>query len=815
MKADVSAALALGVAPLALLFGSSVQAQTTGQDTAATQAADAAQRAEPEGSAVPVDQTVGEDIIVVGTAGGGIRRQDAAFAVTSLSNDAIERAAPNSTADLLRTVPGVSAESSGGQNGANIFVRGYPSGGDAQFVTFQLGGVPFFPPATISFLENSQLIRLDETVQRVEAVRGGTGSLFSNGQPGLTVNVVQRTGGSDWHGLAKLSYTDYDELRGDAWVSGPLTEDTGFMIGGYYARGNGIRDPRFRAEKGGQLTANIRHDFGNRGFIEVYGRYLNDHGQWLLPIPIIQNGRKIRAYPGFDAGTGALPGKETRITTNLVGRRVDLADGRGALIGNIGTSAEYELVDGLRVRERMSYLWGSADTVGLVPTDPPTAASALAVTLGGVGSAVGSLTYVNGGGSAGGADTPVMRAGIWEVRKQLDSFVNDLGLEFTAGGNKITGGFYYANYTTQDDWTLGNQVLLTATQNARLLNLSLADGRAATLNGFTGGPTFLVDAFYRGTDYALYAVDEFQITPELAVDGGVRWQQHDVGATIRTSSGTINRDGSDATLYDNALAAYGPARQVDYSRSRWSYTAGAKYDISREIGFFARYSRGYSFPQFDNLREGLTIAAKVDTYEGGVKISMPWVSLYATLFHNKFKGLATTQIINDVTLTSVGGAKATGVEFEGSVRPVEGLSITAAATYLDATYQDFFSASGTIDNTGNRVQRQPKWAWRVTPAYEVEIGGLTPSLFATLQYTGDRFSDPENNQLLPHFYQLDAGVSVEVGEHVRLQVTANNLTDEIGLTEGNPRIIGSQGSGPILARPILGRSFRFSATYDF
>ena len=129
-------------------------------------------------------------IVVVGTAGAGTTRQDAAFAVTALSDEEIARAAPASTADFLKLVPGVSAETSGGQNGANIFVRGYPSGGDAVFVTFQSSGTPIFPPPTLSFLENSQLIRIDNTVARVEAVRGGTGSLLSNGQPGLTVNLV-------------------------------------------------------------------------------------------------------------------------------------------------------------------------------------------------------------------------------------------------------------------------------------------------------------------------------------------------------------------------------------------------------------------------------------------------------------------------------------------------------------------------------------------------------------------------------------------------------------------------------------------------
>lgn len=820
-----TAILLLGTAPLALA-ANTASAQT---DTGVAQATDSAQRAEGDQGIVNTNAPQGEDIVVVGTAGGGTRRQDAAFAVTTLSNDAIERAAPNSTADLLRTVPGVMAESSGGQNGANIFVRGYPSGGDAQFVTFQYSGTPVYPAPTLSFLENSQLIRLDETVQRVEAVRGGTGSLFSNGQPGLTVNVVPRIGGDTLKGFAKFSYTDFDEARGDAWISGPLGQDTSFMVGGYYAQSNGIRDPRYTVEKGGQVTANIHHDFGNRGSVEIYARYLNDHGQWLLPIPILSNAQGDPSeFPGFDHGTGTLNGPETRVTTNVVGRRVDLKEGRGADVINTGINFDYEVIDGLRLRERVSYLGGNADTLGLVPADAPRTASAFAATLGGTGATLASLSYANGGGALPG-DTQVLRAGIWEVRKKISSFISDTGVEWSTGSNKLTGGFYYANYTSRDFWVLGNQVLLTATPNARLLNMTLRNAagtlQQATLNGFTSGPAFQVRAGYEGNDYAFYAVDELQITPELRIDGGVRWQRHEIDATLQTSGGpTVNLDGNPNTLYDNAVTTLAAPRTIDYADDAWSWTAGVNYDFTPNLGVFARYSRGNSFPQFDNLREasatnianktGLAAYAEVDTYEGGVKLSTRFANLYATVFHNKFDGLATTTIINNVPVSSNGGAKATGAEVEGVVRPFQGFSLAAAGTYLDAEYRGFFTGNGAIDNTGNRVQRQPKWAWRVTPAYELPLGSVRPSLFATLMYTGDRFSDPENLQVLPNFYQLDAGVSVDVGRF-RLQVTGNNLTDELGLTEGNPRIIGGQGAGAILARPILGRSFRFSAAVNF
>lgn len=92
-------------------------------------------------------------------------------------------------------------------------------------------------------------------------------------------------------------------------------------------------------------------------------------------------------------------------------------------------------------------------------------------------------------------------------------------------------------------------------------------------------------------------------------------------------------------------------------------------------------------------------------------------------------------------------------------------------------------------------------------------GELT--LYATVAYVGDRFSDVQNQQSLPAYTEIDAGVTWDVNDRVQVQLVGDNLTDEIGLTEGNPRALGAQGSGVILARPILGRSVRFSVGYRF
>ncbi|WP_156455675.1 TonB-dependent siderophore receptor [Sphingomonas sp. CCH18-H6] len=764
------------------------------------------------------DDAPAEDIVVIGTAGAGTRRQDAAFAVTTLSNDAIDQISPASTADLFRAIPGVSAESSGGQNGANIFVRGYPSGGDAQFVTLQTQGVPFFPPSTLSFLENSQLIRIDETLQRVEAVRGGTGALFSAGQPGLTVNFVQKQAGSEVEGLVKLGVTDFGEGRIDAVVSGPIGPNTGFMIGGYYAQSDGIRDAEFTAEKGGQITANLSHEF-DRGSLLVFGRYLDDRGQWLLPIPVIQDGNNIRSFPGFDAGTGTFASPQTRRAILPDGTPADLADGRGARIGNVGINFDYELANGLTVRDRASYLTGSADTTGFVPggATPQTAAAYAA----GLGGTVASLNFADGNRAGVGADQLVIPIGFWTVRKDIDAFVNDLALEFKSGGNTLTGGFYYTRYESDDLWNLGNAQLLTAEPNARRLDLVINNGgvlQQATRNGFAGGSFFNVNASYEGEDIAFYLVDELQVTDQLRIDAGIRYQNHTVDGRVENNSTIADVDGNPNTLFDRNIAVLnGTFNTIDYEGDEWSWTLGANYEFSRQFGAFARYSRGHTFPQFDNLRDGLDITQRVDSYEIGLKASTDLLNLYVTLFRNEFEGLASTQIIvGQPPLTQIGGAETNGVELEGALRPFEGLQITGSLTYLDASYVDFFSANGTIDNTGNRVQRQPEWQWRVTPSYKTPIGDrMEGTVFTTIGYTGDRFSDVENLQVLPNFVKWDAGVTLKVDDRWTFQLYGDNLTDEIGLTEGNPRVIGSQGSGAILARPILGRLFRFTAAYQF
>jgi iron complex outermembrane receptor protein len=82
-------------------------------------------------------------------------------------------------------------------------------------------------------------------------------------------------------------------------------------------------------------------------------------------------------------------------------------------------------------------------------------------------------------------------------------------------------------------------------------------------------------------------------------------------------------------------------------------------------------------------------------------------------------------------------------------------------------------------------------------------------------YIGDRWADQANLSCLPSYKTLDLGALASIGANWEVPVAATNLTNELGLTEGNSRLTGAQSSGPINARPIFGRAVEASLLYRF
>ncbi len=732
-------------------------------------------------TAMAEDEPAGlmDEIIVVGTAGGaGVKKLDASFAISTLDDQDIIKFSPKSTADLFKMVPGVWSESSGGVSGANVFVRGFPSPGDAEFVTVQLQGSPIYPPSTLSFLENSTLFRIDETIERVEALRGGPNPTFSNGQVGLTTNFTLKEGSEETEGLLKYTTSDYDLQRVDAVLSGEISDDLYYMIGGYVSRSPGIRDTEFNSEEGRQFTINLTKEFEN-GKVNVYHRNTDDHGTWYLPIPI--------GAPGVDAGEFTYLGNANRfreLTINSDGdtRVFDMGDGRG-FDGHVsGGSIEFELGNGWTLRDRFNIMEGDANTRGLV-----TEGSAVPVsTLG------GTVVETQITGRTLGADDFIQAVGFWVVDKEIDSVSNELSLSKEWESHTFTIGYYQANFSSDDWWSIDNEVGMEVRANAEIV-VDAATGAEIACADIVGAPcsNFGLRQSGDATSNAFYIADTWFINEVLTLDAGVRHEQYETEMTIDTGPG----------FPDEVID-----QLIDYDESETSGTIGLNWALNEDSGVFGRVSTGSRFPTFNNFRDGDTNIREVDQLELGYKLSTGAYGLFVTLFYNEYTGAGFTPFPGAPLQSQ--DSEAYGAEIDFQLVMENGFNLS-----LNATLQETeLTNTNPEEDEGNEAQRQPGWQLRVTPSYDFEVGGLTGTVYGTLSAVDDRFSDQANAQVLDSYEKVDLGVLLNVSEQFTFQVSADNITDEEGLTEGDPRVVGMAASN---ARPILGRSFKLSAAYHF
>lgn len=785
-----SSSLALAAALVLVPGGAFAQAvpadgQTSGAVSAATAAPAVTAAPTPPRAATRANNPNGEEIVITGTAGGrGINRIDAPFAITTLSAKELIKSAPKSSAELLSLVPGVWVESSGGVAGANITVRGLPSAGDAPFVTYQLQGVPVYPAATLSFLENSSMFRIDETIGSVEAVTGGPTSTFSNGQPGLTTDFLLKEGSDVTSGIIKGTVTNYGTKRADALLSGALADDLYYLVGGYVTSSKGIRSTQFDSEVGKQFTINLTKRFAD-GKLNLYARYTDDHGAWYLPIPI--------NVPGVDLGTFTELGNYSRFATLPTGpnqtRTFDLARGRGFKGTIAGANFEKSFGDGWAVHARVAYTDGHADTLGLVNDGAAIPVSALAAEKG--------IPVTTADGRTLAGTSFVENWGQWVVLKHIKALTGEASVTKHIASNDITVGYYGTDYSSDDWWSLGNFRPLEVHHNGNFLSSQFTCQDLAAAG--SGSGCWHYDIQDSGTTHtnAVYIADTAEIFDGLKIDGAVRYQHNSTDFILFTAA--------PGTFFPDTSA---PSQVTHNTRHGVSWTVGVDYRPLKSLALWARASKGYFFPNFDDYRNagqnGTPLTAKLTAYEGGLKLRGPGRSLDITLFHNEYRGSSNGSVFGGVPLSN-DDINANGVQVEGRIAIYQGLSLRGNATFQKSK----IVASTAPGVVGNEFQRQPQVQVRLSPNYEFNVSGAKVDLFGSYALVGRRFSDDANTVVLPAYAKVDLGGTVELAGF-EIGAFVDNLFNSHGLTEGDPRTISSGN-----ARPIFGRSAKLTVGYKF
>ena len=777
--------------------------------------------------------TVAEIVVVGASNAQGQKKQDAAYAITTANEQAILNAAPTSAADLVKLVPGLFAETTGGVSGPNIEVRGFPTAGDAPFVSMQLDGLPIFPVATLSFLDNSTQLRLDDTVKRMEATIGGPSVLWGAGQPGATINYVQKNGLTDQGGLARVTVGSGDLYRFDGYYGAKLAEDWYGSIGGFYRTDTGVRDTQFPADQGYQLVATLVHPIED-GRLTFYARTTDDKNAFFTPIPLISNnasGTSISAFPGFNPKTATFLGNANRLVSFDVGpggqsMTADLGNGRGINTHVFGFDLT-KSINGFDFSNKMSYMSGDALTVAqFTGANPETlgqfiaaevssanANSAVTTALGTATS--GAATQVSNGQAVTNMNQQVIGIGVWYVDKQLTAFQDEARVSHKLGDdNTLTLGGFYTNYTSHDLWHLGNNQVMTVASNAQPLAITLNNGvKATNADGIYAPSFYSVNNDYTGTNVAAILADDWRLNDRLKIDGGVRLEQETIDATEEgITSGFIGTNAGQ--LYDyGASYLNGASKGAHYSGGAAAISLDGDYRISDGFNGFVGYNHGYVMPTFDDIRSGVTETTRVDQIQGGFKKVGPVYSAYVTAFYNKFTGQPSQQILaNGTILNYLTSSETEGLEFEGAWRPVHGLDLNLSGDYQHGEY-----TSGGPGITNNEVVRQPEFQFRFTPSYNVPTGWGDLKVYGTVTYVGKRWADLQNTQPLPEYTTLDIGALWKLNNGVDLQFTGTNITNTLAITEGNTRVLGSgvSNSGVFLGRPLFGATYMVSASIHF
>jgi len=805
----------------ALVFSAPVFAQT-----AAPQATEAA---------APADSAPNEEIVVTAVARGQ-NKLGTSISVSAINADAIAAAAPRSAAELFRSLPGIRSESSGGEGNANIQSRGIPiSTGGAKFLQLQEDGLPILEFGDIAFGNADIFLRVDSTVARVEAVRGGSASTFASNSPGGVINTISKTGTVDGGTIMGTLGLDYGEYRVDANYGGHLSDTLTFNVGGFYRVGEGPRRAGYDGNKGGQIKGNITKTF-DKGFFRLNFKFLDDRAIAYLPSPVRVTGTD--SNPKYEALPGLSPNNDTIHSINftqaltLDGRNnretSDIRDGMHPLVKAIGFEGQFEIADGWTVNNKFRY----ASISGRFNSPFPATADTVQNLANGIGGAGSVATYANGPNAGQVIANPTTTNAIGIVLfntklNSLDNVTNDLRLSrtFDMGGSKldVSVGFYKSRQKIDMDWTWSSYLLEAKGDNAALINVRNAGGVSQTDNGLVAyGASFFGNCCRRSYNLdfdtnAPFASLSYS-TGDLTLDGSLRYDfgrargfvlgDGPVVATDVNGDGVISVPETKTTV-----EPLGVTRPVNYNYGYLSYSAGVNYKLASDLAVFARYSRGgranadrfvfggNTSPTSGALLPGARAVDFVQQAEAGVKYQSRGLSLYGTAFYARTQEQnyeATTQRSFSNTYRAI------GLELEGSYRMGD-FSLSANGTYTNAK----IIASNTAAVVGNRPRRQAEFIWRVAPEYNSGMFSIGASAIGTTSsYTQD------SNQLkLPGFTQVNAFLAVRPIERVQVSINANNLFDTAGYTEAEEGSI--PGNGIVRARSINGRTVSATLKLDF
>ncbi|WP_137681290.1 TonB-dependent receptor [Aurantiacibacter suaedae] len=159
-------------------------------------------------------------------------------AVSAIGEDVLDAAQVNDFEDLTLVSPSLTITSGGSQAGHSIALRGV---GTVSFSTAVESSV-LVVVDDVALLQAGQAFSSISDPQRVEVLRGPQGTLFGKNASAGVVNIVTQDPTDYFTGYGQFSLTDDQQYRAEGAISGPLNDNGGFRVSGYFSDYDGYID---------------------------------------------------------------------------------------------------------------------------------------------------------------------------------------------------------------------------------------------------------------------------------------------------------------------------------------------------------------------------------------------------------------------------------------------------------------------------------------------------------------------------------------------------------------------------------------------
>lgn len=306
---------------------------------------------------------------------------------------------------------------------------------------------------------------------------------------------------------------------------------------------------------------------------------------------------------------------------------------------------------------------------------------------------------------------------------------------------------------------------------------------------------------FLGQDYAGTNTNE-----SIAAFGQLSYQIADTLKLV--AGGRVTHDQASLDLTENVnpyfvtLGVPNNRFSGNVKNTNFSWRIGADWEASPNTLVYGFYGHGYKGPGFSNASPapGADLSVNPEISKGGeigIKQSMfdRKVNLSLSAFYTRFDGLqvqAFNAALQTIVLQNAAKATTKGIDVNIQARPIPGLTVSAAATMLDAKYNSYpgrecypglvlpsCTANGTFDVSGRRVPQSAKFTSVVSADYETEVSeGLAVTFGGSYYHRSSLLSEYAPGATIPSWDTVDANIGVK-GDGWNIALFCKNCFNEI------------------------------------